>query len=133
MPRITISYTLNLKNEEVQKAVSEAVREGLRDTIVDIHHDVQTIHPWKNQTGHNMRSIASEVSGMGTVAQGEDAQPEHIVDNSKDEAAVYSTSGYGGILETGSWKMSAYPYFRPALDRHSGELVPNIKKHMEGK
>ena len=32
--------------------------------------------------------------------------------------AVWSTSGYGGYLETGTRFMSAKPYFKPALDRN---------------
>ena len=72
---------------------------------------------------------------MGTVAQGDDAEPEHVVNDSKDEAACYSTSGYGGYLETGwhgkSGQIGPFPYFRPALDMHIDELVPNIQKHLE--
>lgn len=134
MPRITIDSQINLKIPEVEKAVSEAVRLGLRDTIVAIQSDAMQLS--RKKTGHNMRSIASEVSGMGTVAQGDDAEPEHVVDDSKDEAACYSSSGYGGYLETG-WRMvngrlvGPFPYFRPAFDMHSDELVPNIQKHLE--
>jgi len=46
------------------------------------------------------------------------------------EAAVYSTSGYGGFLETGTVNMPAQPYFRPALDKNKDKLGKNIKAHL---
>ena len=48
-------------------------------------------------TGNNRRSIQWEVDGLS--------------------GSIFSTSGYGGILETGSRFMSARPYMKPALDR----------------
>ena len=127
--KITSEVKVNLQTSEVTKKISEATRLGLRDTIVAIHGDAVRMSPYK--TGHNRRSIASEVSGMGVVGQGEDAEPGRVVDDSKLEAACYSTSGYGGFLETGTYKMAARPYFRVALDKNKDKLVPSIKKHLE--
>jgi len=131
--KVSAEITVSLKIPEVEKATTEAARLGLRDTIVAIHGDTiknaQSIGFW--ETGHNARSIASEVSGMGTVLKGDDAQPEKVVNDAKLEAACYSTSGYGGYLETGTVHMGAQPYFRPALDLHKNELAPNIKSHLE--
>ena len=129
MPRITIQSEVNLDVEGVKERVSQAVRLGLRDTIVAIHRDAVKMSPVL--TGHNRRSIASEVSGMGTVETGDDAEPQKVVDDSKDEAACYSTSGYGGYLETGTVSMSARPYFRPALDMNIDDLALNVKSHLE--
>ena len=47
------------------------------------------------------------------------------------EGAVYSTSGYGGYLETGTVNMPAQPYFKPALDKNIKNLPKNIKAHLE--
>ena len=127
--KLDVSVKLNLKLPEVQKKVENATRLGLRDTIVAIHSDAMRGSPKK--TGNNMRSIAAEVSGMGLVADGGASSSERMVDDSKVEAATYSTSGYGGFLETGTYKMVARPYFRPALDKNKGSLFPNIKKHLE--
>jgi HK97 gp10 family phage protein len=130
--KLDVSLKLNLKTTEAKEKVEDAARLGLRDTIVVIHADAMEGSP--NKTGHNMRSIASEVSGMGVVQKGPEAEiGERMVDDTKLEAAVYSTSGYGGYLETGTYKMPAKPYFRPALDTHKSELIPNIKQHMEQK
>jgi len=157
MPRITIESYVDVNTKEVEELVSGAILKGLRDTIVAIHNDVVQLSPWK--TAHNRRSIASEVSRMGTVIQGSEAEPEKVVDDSLDEAACYSTSGYGGYIEVGTAPhvitvknakvltdgknffgktvnhpgTNPYPYFRPAFDMHKDELVENIKKHMEVK
>jgi HK97 gp10 family phage protein len=126
--KLNCSVKLNLKLDEAKKQVEEATRQGLRDTIVAIHNDAIKGSPKK--TGNNMRSISSEVSGMGMVASGGEGGVERMVDDSKLEAAVYSTSGYGGYLETGTYKMPARPYFRPALDMNKNKLIPNIKEHL---
>ena len=153
--KIEVQVALSLKIPEVQKKLEQATREGLRDTIVAIHETAIDLSHKK--TGHNARSIASEVSGMGVVEKGSDAEPEHVVDDSKLESACYSTSGYGGYLEVGTDPhiitvktakvltdgedffgksvqhpgTDPYPYFRPALDMHKDKLTPNIKKHLE--
>ena len=129
--KIVSEVKLNLKIPEVLKKCEEATRLGLRDTIVAISNDAIKLSPKK--TGNNMRSIAAEVSGMGQVASGGEGGAERMVDDSKLEAATYSTSGYGGYLETGTRSMGARPYFRPSLDMHKGELAPNIKRHLEAK
>lgn len=128
--KMEVSVKLNLKTEEVQKKFEEAVRLGLRDTSAAIFGDALRGSPKK--TGHNRRSMVCEVSGMGIVESGEEAEiGERMVDDTKLEAAVYSTSGYGGYLETGTVKMPARPYFRPALDAHKAELIPKIKEHLK--
>lgn len=127
--RIEVQSTVNMKTADIIKATDEATKLGLRDTIVSIHNYVVKKSPWL--TGNNARSIASEVSTMGVVVQEDKAQPEKVVDDNKNEAACYSTSGYGGYLETGTVKMNARPYFRPALDFYKDDLPENIKKHME--
>jgi hypothetical protein len=149
MVRITMDWDVNLKNAEVEAKVVEAIRLGLRDTIVAMHNDAVQLSPVKE--GTNRRSICSEVSGMGVVKQGSTAQPDKVVDDSALEAAMYSTSGYGGYLETGHYTrmatisdietkssirmprtfVLARPYFRPAFDMHKDELAPNIQKHLE--
>ena len=127
--KVITEWSMDLKTEEAAEKITEAIRLGLRDCIVAVHADAVRGSPWL--TGNNARSIASEVSGMGVVVQDAGAEPEQVVDDSKLEAACYSTSGYGGFLETGTVKMNARPYFRPAFDMHKDELAPNIQKHLE--
>ena len=90
--------------------MGKAMEAGLRDTIVEIANTVITVHPWQTQTGNNSRSIKYEAKGL--------------------TASVFSTSGYGGFLETGTSRMAAYPYFKPAVDRHVRNLGKNIKGHL---
>jgi len=129
--KLEVSVKLNLKTKEVSEAVHNAARLAMRDTVVEVHHDSMLGSPKK--TGHNMRSITGEVSDMGMVADGGEGSAERIVDDSKIEGAVYSTSGYGGILETGSVKMAPRPYFKPALDKNftSQKFADKVKEHLK--
>lgn len=132
---LTVSVELNLKTEEVTKAVTEAARFAMRDTVVEVHGDsirnAKSVGFWK--TGHNARSIASEVSGMRIVQQGEEAEPEHVVDDNKVEGAVFSTSGYGGFGETGTRFMAARPYMKPALDKNftAEKFAEKMKRYLK--
>ena len=116
--KITTDVIMNLKTKEVQNKVEKATQKGMKDLVTDIANDVINIHPWKNVTGNNSRSIKYEVGPGGEVAKKE------------GEGAVYSTSGYGGYLETGTATMPAFPYFKPALDRNIKNLPNNIKAHL---
>ena len=114
--KLTVKIITNIKVKEVVDKVHKASRLGMRDTVVAIANDAIKGSPFL--TGNNARSIQFEVGPGGEVAKKE------------LEGAVYSTSGYGGILETGSVKMSARPYFKPALDKNFKDLPNNIKAHM---
>ncbi len=131
--KISFNVETDIKTEKVVAAVDKASREGLRDTVVAIHRDTirnaRAVRFWR--TGHNARSITSEVSGMGVVHQGADSEPDRVVNDSKVEGAVYSTSGYGGYGETGTVYMAPRPYFRPALDSNMHKLPKNVRTHIE--
>jgi len=108
--KIKLSLITNLKIKEGKNKIDNAAKKALKDTVVAIANDVIKIHPWKNRTGNNSRSIKYEVDGLS--------------------GAVYSTSGYGGYLETGTSKMPPRPYFKPALDRNIGKLPAGIKAEL---
>ena len=114
--KITTNWLLKLKIPEVDDKVEKASRQGLRDSVTDIANDAIKGSPYL--TGNNRRSIAFEVGPGGEVAKRE------------LEGAVYSSSGYGGMLETGTVNMPARPYFKPALDRNMKNLPKNIKGHL---
>ena len=114
--KITADLKVNLKTKEVQDKVKKAFQLGIKDVVVDIANDVIKGSPVL--TGNNMRSIKYEVGPGKEVAQKE------------GEGAVYSTSGYGGYLETGTATMPAFPYFKPALDKNIKNLPKNIKAHL---
>ena len=114
--KITADFILNLKTKEVQDKVEKATKQGLVISVAAIVEDTIKGSPFLH--GHNRRSIKFEVGPGGEVAKGE------------LEGAVYSTSGYGGFLETGTVKMAARPYFKPALDRNIHKLPKNVKAHL---
>jgi len=109
--KLKVSITTNLKIKAVQDKVKEATEKGFKDVIVDIANDVIKIHPWETKTGTNSRSIRYKIEGI--------------------KGSVYSTSGYGGWLEVGTRRMRrAYPYFKPAYDKHFKKLPERIKERL---
>ena len=105
---INLKVIKNLKFGAVKDKANKAAEKGLKDVVTDIANDAIKGSPFL--TGHNRRSIKYEASEL--------------------EGAVYSTSGYGGFLETGTVKMPARPYFKPALDKNIGKLPGAIKGHL---
>ena len=136
--KLNVDVKLNIKSAMVKKLVEEATRLGLRDTIVVMAEDALELSPVL--TGNNMRSICYGVAGLGhTQASGGGRKEsdtwtgpdKSLLDESKLQAALYSTSGYGGYLETGTSKMAAQPYIVPSVELHKDELAPNIKRELE--
>ncbi len=84
----------------------KAGERAMRDTVVLIAND--SIKGSPVLTGNNRRSIKFEAKGL--------------------TGAIFSTSGYGGYLETGTVNMPARPYFKPALDKN----FPKFPKIMKG-
>lgn len=114
--RVGVRVISNLRIEQAKQKVENATEKALKKVIVDIANDAIKGSPV--DTGNNRRSIQFEVGPGGQVATG------------KLEAATYSTSGYGGYLETGTWKMAARPYFKPALDSNIKKLPQEIKAEL---
>ena len=120
---------LDIKEEAVDKALTEAARKAMRDTVLEIHRDAVKGSPWL--TGNNRRSIVGEASTMGVVAgQG---SAERQVNDAEIEGAVYSSSGYGGFLEVGTSKMPARPYIKPATEKHftAEKFARKVKGELE--
>ena len=128
---MNVDVKLNLKVDEAVKDVTDASKMAMRDTVVEVTNDSLQLSPWL--TGNNRRSIAGEVSGIGGVASGGEGRAERMVDDSQIEGAVYSTSGYGGFLETGTSKMIPRPYIKPSLDRNFTEskYAQKVKGYLE--
>lgn len=115
--KITVDWETNLKTKEAQKEVNQATKKAIKDVVTDIANDAIKGSPYL--TGNNRRSIKFEVGPSGEVAKKE------------LEGAIYSTSGYGGFLETGTVKMAAKPYFKPALDKNIHKLPQGIKAELK--
>ena len=115
--KITVKWKVNLKSDEVRKKVEDAVRKSLKDTTAAIANDAIKGSPVL--TGNNRRSIQYEV-GPGAAIAKEDLT-----------AAIYSTSGYGGYIETGTVNMPARPYLKPAYDKNIKQLTEGIKDNLK--
>lgn len=107
-------WKVNDKSADVVRQVQKAGEQSLKDVITDIAEDVVKGSPWL--TGNNARSIMFEVGPGGQVAK------------TAEEGAVYSTSGYGGYLETDAIHPA---YFKPALDRHIHKLAKGVKARLK--
>lgn len=114
--KLAMTILTNLKTKEVVSKVNKASQLGMREVVVAIANDAIKGSPVL--TGNNRRSIKFEVGPGAEIAK------------QVGEGAVYSTSGYGGFLETGGAKMAARPYFKPALDKNIKNLSKNIKAHL---
>ena len=112
-----LNYLSNFKFKEGAEKVNGAIRYSLLDTVVAIAGDAIKLSP--RLTGNNMRSIKYEVGPGGEIAKADLS------------GAIYSTSGYGGYLETGTVKMRAQPYFKPALDMNIHKLTKGIKAELK--
>lgn len=136
--KVTIKVETNLKIKEADEKMKGAVRLGLRDTIGAIGR--QSVHDSPVRYGNNRRSLFIGVAGMSHSQSSREGRKSEdtwtgedrsLLNDSKLEAAIYSTSGYGGFLETGTYKMPARPYIYPAFKSNESKLIPSIKKHLE--
>lgn len=150
-----VDIKMDLHFEEASKEILEAARLALRDIVIDTAQD--SIEGSPAVTGNNRRSIAYQVSGMdsGLTGRGKATswQRKEVVGTYKNgnskygngesvevgsvklegiSGAVWSTSGYGGFLETGTWKMKAQPYMKPAADRNFTltKFADRMKAHL---
>ena len=106
--KLNTSMIFNSKIPEVKKKINNAAEKSLKNVVIDIAGDVIKGSP--KLTGNNARSIDYEAKGLS--------------------GSVYSTSGYGGYLKTGTSKMAAQPYFKPALDKNIHKLPEGIKAEL---
>lgn len=108
---IRTKWRINVNVPRTMGVVNDATEEGLRDTVVETAAEVVRGSPVL--TGHNRRSIDFWVKRL--------------------RAKIFSTSGYGGYLETGTSKMVAQPYFKPAADRHFPNFVRNVARRLRAR
>ncbi len=135
--KLTTTVQVNMKDREAQEKILTASLEALRDVTVEIANAVVKGSPWR--TGHNRRSIRMKVGkedsapvteGINVTEDFNSWQPEDL---NELQAAVFSTSGYGGYLETGTSRMAARPYFKPALDEYftRENVEEKLRKHLK--
>jgi len=89
-----------MNTAEVMGKTDAAAHLWLLNVTAEIEGTAKELSPVL--TGHNKRSITRDVKGL--------------------VGRVYSTSGYGGYLETGTKRMAAQPYFYPAYQLALGNI-----------
>ena len=98
--------------DKLSKETQKATQDTLKDVTVMIANDVIKGSPVL--TGNNRRSI------------------RYIIKKLMSE--IFSTSGYGGYLETGHMaggtRVAAHPYFKPALDKNMPKFAKIMKEKM---
>lgn len=109
--KLKVRVDLNLKTDEAMEKVTKASMEAMKDTVVDVTADAVKDSPYL--TGNNRRSLVGET------------------EERKIEGRVYSTSGYGGFLETGTKNRAARPYIKPAGDKHIPNFPKRLKEHLD--
>lgn len=112
--KLTTSWKLNLDNDEIKAKMNIAGKRALTLIAGDITEDAKDNSPYL--TGNNRRGIDMEVGPGGAVAR------------KNGQAAVFSTSGYGGYLEIDE---KHPPYFKPACDKHIGNLAKQLAVELE--
>jgi len=106
--KISTAVIINSKIPEVKIEAREAAEGALMDVSTEITSDAIKGSPVLY--GNNRRSIRQVVEGL--------------------LARIFSSSGYGGYLETGTVKMPARPYFKPALDRNINKFGRYLKERL---
>lgn len=125
---MNVSIKLNLKIPEVEGKVKAAAKLALKDIVIDVAQDAINDSPYL--TGNNRRRMAYQTPGM---SQGiTELGSADGVEIQELQGAVFSSSGYGGYLETGTKKMEARPYIKPAADRNftASKMAARIKHHL---
>jgi len=119
---------MDLRFNEFKYAVGGAVDQALHEIAIEVSRDSKRGSPVL--TGNNRRSIAEHTPKSKPMG---DKSSEGI-EVKEDEAAVYSTSGYGGYLEVGSEGRAPRPYLKPAQDRHftPQNMATKIRENVVG-
>lgn len=128
----TISIESNIDTDKASKEIMAAAKAALHDIIVDVTQEAKENSPvsamWPSidksgrvPTGNNKRSINFEMGPGG------DANLEEM------QGAVYSTSGYGGFLETGHFTAGSrtgisFGHFVPARPYLYPAAIKNFTK-----
>lgn len=103
---------INLKTDAAKALAKYAMYKATSDLMnLDVVPEAQKETPVL--TGTNRRSIDAVV---GETPEG------------KIKAVLYTSSGYGGYLETGTARMKAQPYLGPAWDKFSHTLSKRIQQ-----
>lgn len=138
--KLEAQVELDWQGEKFADEVLLAATASLRDLVVLVAADSVEHSPVKY--GNNRRSICFGLSGeehSQASPEGHQSGDTHtgpnpsVLTDTGLVGAVYSTSGYGGFLETGTSKMPARPYMYPALQKHFTQenFAERMRRHLK--
>jgi HK97 gp10 family phage protein len=122
-------FKLNLRpeaTEEYKQAVFEAVKETFE---LEIKPEAVANSPVTEEgLEHNLAQGKKGVYAYGTGhnRQSIDVEVERTPDGGT-KATLFTQSGYGGYLETGTSKMRAQPYLYPAFIKFLDGIAEKVK------
>lgn len=102
-------YVLNLRTEEAQKAVDDAIFAAENEKLDQAAALARSMSP--RRTGHNAESIIARCRRTQSGAKG----------------TLATQSGYGGWIEIGTKNMPARPYLYPAAVQALGEIAESAR------
>lgn len=104
---------LNFHPERVMEAVDKASWEAAVKTAVDIENDARDLVPVKTgKLRDSIRVTVGKVDGLVVME-------------------AYTTSGYGGYVELGTFKTRAQPFMRPAINKNFDKLRQRMKEGLK--
>ncbi len=131
---VSATVSLNLRTAEAFAQAKAAVLAATKD-VFELHIVPQAKENSPVTPEGYARNLELEAEhklgdrramGTGTNRRSIDST---VVETSEGvEAQMYTTSGYGGWLETGTSKMRAQPYLYPAFEQHIGKLADIAKE-----
>jgi hypothetical protein len=116
---------------EMHAAIAAAVTEVAAQDIWP-----EAVRASRVKTGHNRRSIGVEVKAFGETTfegSGNGELTAGVAQTAPDGVsfAIYTQSGYGGWLETGTRYMTGIPYIYPAVQKYLGGIAAAIRRRLE--
>lgn len=101
---------VNFRPGEIVDKIEKAEWDAAVKTAVAIENDARDLSPVK--TGKNRDSIRVDVGKVGGQVTME----------------AYTTSGYGGYIERGTFKTRPQPFLEPAVRKNIGKLQDLIRE-----
>lgn len=130
--KVAISSTFKIK--EILDRVNPAIKQGLTLAAIKIKGQAVLLADFTQgyQTGLLRNSLSYSIGGEiagGNSASGQKATKNQMTPESKNDNVAYigTSLDYGKYVESGTSKMAAQPYLRPAYDICKKDVEKLIK------
>jgi len=124
----------NSRLPQAKVALTESIRESVQEVFATkIHPQAVENSPVTPEGAEYNLALGKKpphILGTGTNRRSIDFNVEATEQGVS--AQLFTQSGYGGYLETGTSKMRAQPYLYPAFIQHADEIPLTIKVKIAG-